>query len=154
MSVKIASVVCFSISSTPDLAYSNEERGGDEGEVLGEDAAAGLLAAVLGPVLGHVARAGVVRLPRPELRHLPLVLLLPPRTVRAVHPPRDEVGRVRHAAHPHAGVGGQQPVRHVVTVEPHAEPARAAARQHEVRGREQTVVVAQAVHDISAEKEE
>ena len=38
MSDKIASVVCFSISSTPDLAYSNEERGGDEGEVLGEDA--------------------------------------------------------------------------------------------------------------------
>ena len=60
------------------LTDSYEERGGDEGDVLGEDPTAGLLTAVLRPVLCHELLAGVVWISSPELGEGALVVLLSP----------------------------------------------------------------------------
>ena len=68
------------------LADSYEERGGDEGDVLGEDPTGGLLTAVLRPVVLHVLPAGVVGLAGPELRHGALVVLLSPAASQSATP--------------------------------------------------------------------
>ena len=107
MSDKIASVVCFSISSTPDLAYSNEERGGDEGEILGEAPAGRLLGGELLAMFLHVEPAGGVWVPGPEGGEVCLVVLLSPGTVLSVDPPRHEVRSISEAADSHGGVGSK-----------------------------------------------
>ena len=68
------------------LADSYEERGGDEGDVLGEDPTGGLLTAVLRPVLLHVLPAGVVWVSGPELRHGALVVILSPAASQSATP--------------------------------------------------------------------
>ena len=68
------------------LTDGYEERGGDEGDVLGEDPTGGLLTAVLRSVVLHVFPAGVVGVSGPELRHGALVVLLSPAASQSATP--------------------------------------------------------------------